>query len=283
MALAIFIRAFYSIGVKSATTNVRVHYTTLSTLFLAASGLMALSVALFTGGIDIGAMMDHKTLVALGVLTMVIGNAVYFMGQDLVDAGTTQIALSTKLVWTALLAMPILGTRYDIWQVLGMLLLVAAVYMAANGLGKGAASWGALLIAISAVSFAFNTIFAADLATELDLNTYLFVSYIATAVFTLPFSIRFVRRDLGYLIATKRESARHIAMASLASLVYFVVIYYTFRAAGDDKGLVSVLTNAQVVTTVFLASILLGEKESLKRKSIAAILVLAAAYLISGA
>ncbi|MEM6998126.1 MAG: DMT family transporter [Patescibacteria group bacterium] len=282
MAVAIFVRAFYSIAAKYAVTNVRVHYTNFSVLFLGLAGLIALGFSFFYEGIDLSILREETMLISLTIFTMVIGNVVYFKGQDMVDAGTTQIALSTKLVWAALLAMPILGTTYDGLQVLGMFILAGAILLTSKGISKGVASWGALLIAVSAISFAFNSIYLAQLAEATDVHTYLAVSYLGTAIFTIPLGLKNLKKDVSFVSKNKATTVKSMLFASLTSLVYFVAIYNTFNQAGDDRGLVSVLTNVQVVTTVLLAAIVLKERDQIGRKIFASMLVLLAAYLISG-
>lgn len=168
MTLAITVRATYSIATKTVTTHVRIHSTTLSTLLLFGSGLLAFVLSPLFGGLDFSGLAEHWVKVAVMVVSLGLGNIIYFRGQDMVDSGTTQVALASKLVWTALLAIPLLGSSYDWAQVAGMGILAVAVLIVAGNLSSKIASTGAIIIAVSAVAFSVNSLTSADIASQLS-------------------------------------------------------------------------------------------------------------------
>lgn len=282
LAIAVSIRAFYSVSTKLATNNLKIHHTTLSTLLVFESAIGALILSPLFGGLDFSGVGEHWFKVLVMVVSLGVGNIIFFKGQHMIDAGTTQIALASKLIWTALLAIPLVGASYDFKQVIGMLLLALAIVLAAGKISKGIASTGALIIALSAVSFSFNSLTAADVANELSAPAYLIISFVGAGLVSLIVGVKYLREDYRLLRSYKSKSIIFSGFASMMSLVYFIAIYYLFRQAGEDRGLAAVLINAQVVTTVILASILLKEKEHIVQKAIAAAMVLISALLVSG-
>ncbi len=281
MAGAIIIRAFYSVAAKSATNNVDIHPTNFSTLFLGIAGLVGFAATAPFGLPDLSILADEWVLILFVCLTMVFGNVIFFYGQRSIDTGTIQVALSSKLVWTALLAMPILGTRYSSLQVIGMVLLASAIYLISIGVKHKAEIKGILLIGLSAVSFGLNSVLLAKLSDVSSLSLFLLITYLGTALLGVVLGWKHLARDIDYL-REKPEKLLDMLYASLTSLGYFIVLYITFNEAGEDRGLVSVLTNAQVVTSVLLAAFLLHERANMRRKIAAGAIVLIAACLISG-
>ena len=279
---AVIARAVYSLAAKSMTTHVRIHSTTLSTVHLAIGGLLAVVISPFFGGLEFSGLSENWPIVITMIVSLGLGNIIYYSGQDLIDAGTSQVALSTKIIWTALLAIPLLGSTYEWSQVLGMAILVGAVLVVTGKLSSKIASKGAIIIAISAVAFSVNAVTSANLASEFSLPAYLALSFLGAAVFTFFTSFKYIQKDANYIRKNVAMTAKYITFASVVVLIYFVLVYYAFRDAGDDSGLATILTNAQVVATVILASIVLKERDNLPRKFIAGILVLISAFLISG-
>ncbi len=282
MAIAVVLRAFYSLGAKSSTTRLRIHHTTLSTLLVFGSAFLALLISPFIGGLDFSGLSEHWGKALVMVVSLGVGNVIYFKGQDMVDAGTTQIALATKLVWTALLAIPILGISYDGLQILGMFVLAAAILLVGRGITSKTVSLGAVIIAISAVSFSFNSLFSADVANEVSPVAYLLVSYIGAGLISLLSGLKYLKEDYLYMKADLGKTVKYGGLTAAINLAYFVSIYYAFDAANESRGLVAVLTNAQVVPTVIAATIFLGERDNLVRKVIAGLLVRVASDLIAG-
>jgi len=282
IVIAVAIRALYSLGTKASTTHVRVHHTTLSTVLLFGSAILSLLFSPFVGGLDFSGFADNWVSALIMVVSLGLGNIIYFRGQGMVDAGTTQIALATKLVWTAILAIPILGASYDLLQVGGMFVLAVAIFLVSSGIKSAAVSKGAVIIAISAVAFSFNSIFSADFANVVSPAAYLLVSYLGAGTISLIPSIKHLKKDVAYIKKNSQITMRYAGLTSFISFAYFLAIYYTFDAANSDNALPAVLTNAQVVTTVIAATFILGERENALRKSIAGVLVLIASVLIAG-
>lgn len=282
MGIAVILRAFYSIGTKSSTTHIKIHHATLSTLLLFSSAVMTLLLSPLLGGIDFSGASEHWFKIAVMIVSLGIGGPIYFKGQSLVDAGTTQIALATKLVWTALLAIPLLGASYDILQVIGMVILAIGIIIVGRGVSSSTVSKGALIIAVSAIAFSVNSLFSADVASELSAVAYLLLSYVGAGIISLVTGLKYLKEDVRYIGQNASKTIRYAGLTAAISTLYFTSLYFAFREAGESRGLAAILTNAQVVTTVIVASFVLKEKDNLLRKVAASVLVLVASYLIAG-
>ncbi len=279
--IAIFSRAFYSVSVKSMSSNVKVSASMQAVLLTLLAALLTLLLVPFLGFSTEGISQNWKIILVLAV-SQGVGNVIYFRGQEHLDAGTTQVALSSMLIWTALLSALFLGSSYSVRQYLGMVLLGICILFA-NSRTKGAAiaAKGIAYILVSAVVFSVFVVAGADLSSKINIVTYLLATYLGASIFSILGLHKTFRRDVGYLKANLTHSIKSTSLASITSLLYFMLIFYAFRLS-PDPGVVAVLANAQVVTTVFVAAILLQERERIFRKSISALIVLLAAYLISG-
>ncbi len=281
-AIAIFSRAFYSVSTKSLSTNVRTSAQTQAVLLPLIAAGFALMLIPFLG-FNVTGLGDAWLVAVVLAASQGLGNIIYFYGQNYIDSGVTQIALSSKLVWTALLAIPFLGTTYSAVQIIGMVLLLVGVLLVQHiGKNNKDIRKGMLLIALSAVSFSVFAIAGADIADKINPVAYLLVTYLGASLFALIAGLKHLRKDMTYLLKTNTvKSLKHFSYAAGTSTLYFTLVYYAYREA-PDPGIVAVLVNAQVITTVFVAIFILKEREHLPRKLLGGLTILFAAYLISG-
>lgn len=277
--VAIISRAFYSISTKALSSRVKLHEHTQSVILPFVGAVLALLLIPWFG-FNLQGLGQYWWLALLVGFTQGLGNIVYFYGQKYIDSGTTQVALSSKLVWSALLAVIFLGSKFSFVQIAGMVLLMLGVILVQQ-LGKKNKDIrkGMLLIGVSAVIFAVFAIAGAKLSKGVNPVVYLLVTYLGACVFASIIGFKDVARDLPYIKQNLNTVAKYFTYAAATSTVYFTLVYFAYRKA-PDAGVVAVLVNAQVVTTVLLATVLLKERDHLPRKLIAGLLVVLSSYLI---
>jgi len=279
--ISIVFRAFYSLGIRQASVKVPIKPITLSTLLLFISGIPPLLASPWYGGLDLSGLSGNYLAIFAMVLTLGIGNLIYFLGQKDVDAGTSQILLSTKLVWTVLISIVFLGFRYDLGQYIGMLLLTAAIAVIIYRKDKIEINRGGYFIMLSAVVFAVNSLVSANVANSISSVQFLTLSYFGAASLSFAYGFRDIRDDFAYLVGNIKDILYYVGGTSMINLLYFLFLYLAFDAANEQSDLVAVLTNAQVVTTVVASSLILKERDNIYRKIVAGVLVLISALMIA--
>ena len=280
-AIAIFSRAFYSISTRALSVNVKVHANTQAILLpLFAAGFSLLLIPLL--GFNTDGLIEHWWVGAIVAGSQGLGNIIYFYGQTYIDSGITQVALSSKLVWTAIMSVAFLGSTFDTVQIVGMVLLLLGISVVQQ-LGKHNKDIkkGMILIALSAVVFSVFAVSGADYANKVNPVAYLLVTYLGASLFAYVIGFKDLKKNRKYLKKHQANVWKYFGFAAGTSTLYFTLVYYAYREA-PDPGIVAVLVNAQVVTTVLVASVALRERDHIFRKLIAGIIVVVAAYLISG-
>lgn len=280
-AIAILTRAFYSISTRALSLNVKVSSNTQSVILPFYAALLSLLLIPFLG-LNFEGLRESWWVAALLALSQGMGNILYFYGQKYIDSGMTQIALSSKLVWTAIMSVAFLGSNFNAVQIVGMILLLAGILLVQNTKHHNSdTKKGVLLISASAVVFSVFAVTGADIASKINPVAYLLVTYLGASLFAALVGRRDLVKDKEYISNNKVKLFKYFGYAAGTSTLYFTLIYYAYREA-SDAGIVAVLVNAQVVTTVIVASIILKERQNLTRKIIAGLVVIVSAYLISG-
>src|SRR3989304_9633789 len=119
-------RAVYGVATKVLSENVVVTPITQSMLLTTSAGLLAIPLSFFIGGINFEGISGVWLSVLIVVLSQAIGNILYFQGIKHLDAGTTQIAFSSILIWGVLLSVFFLGSWFSGPQFIGILLMLVA-------------------------------------------------------------------------------------------------------------------------------------------------------------
>jgi drug/metabolite transporter (DMT)-like permease len=276
---AIFSRAGYGVLTKVMSIQVKTSSTTQAVLLMTTGTILAFILAPFFGGIQPKLLMPVWGIAGLMVLSSAIGNLTYFKGVSHLESSTAQIVFSSILLWSAILSWSFLNTRFSVWQLAGVLVLLAAILLAqyqGRSLKLGS---GAFWVLVSAACFAVFQVLSAKLAVTVNPGTYLVLSYLgpAAVIFmlypkTIVRDLRENRRQLGNLILV-------ISFTAAASLTYFVLSYLAYQVA-PNSGIVVILLTSQVVVAVILSIIFLRERSGIPRKLTAGLLALLAGILI---
>lgn len=279
--LAIIARATYSLGTRLLSRDIQVSPQAQSLLLTTASGLRALIVSSFIGGINFSAVSQNLFPILLIVSTSVFGNIIYFKGQKQLDAGTTQIAFSSILIWGTLLSIIFLNSRFSLLQVIGILLMLIAIILVQNIKKKMKTNinTSVLYIVSSALLFAVFQVTSASISSLFSTVTYIVLSSFGTALVIFLISFKKIKEDFKKLILQIKNTSLKTLFASGTSLLYLIFSYLAYRSA-PDRGVVVVLLTAQVVLSVIFGIFFLKEKENKARKLFAGALAFLAGVLI---
>ena len=203
----------------------------------------------------------------------------YFKGLEKLDAGTTQIALSSILIWNTALSVIFLNSNFSIKQIIGIIFLMFAILIVQYSKGRNKLTSHIVYIILSAVAFAIFQVTTALLANTMSTATYLFLSYFGAMILTIVLYYKKVAADIQTIKNNSLIIGRNAVFVSGTSITFLLFLYYAFQSA-PDKGVVAVLQTSQVVLTVIFGIIFLKEYGGMKRKLLAGIIALIAGILI---
>ena len=277
--LSIIFRALFSIALKIQSNQANVSPITHSVLLTSLGALFALIISPLIGGIFLNEILDVWLITLIMIISQVIGNILYFKGLERLDAGTTQIALSSILIWNTALSVIFLNSNFSIKQIIGIIFLMFAILIVQYSKGRNKLTSHIVYIILSAVAFAIFQVTTALLANTMSTATYLFLSYFGAMILTIVLYYKKVATDIQTIKNNSLIIGRNAVFVSGTSITFLLFLYYAFQSA-PDKGVVAVLQTSQVVLTVIFGIIFLKEYGGMKRKLLAGIIALIAGILI---
>jgi drug/metabolite transporter (DMT)-like permease len=279
-AISIFSRSLYSVASRNLSVKVKVSAITQTFLISVVSGSINILISPFFGGIQFSSIQSNALAILFIIAASAAGNLLYFTGQKNLDAGTTQVAFSSILVWGVVLSYFLLGSHLTFTQIFGSLLLLVAIFLTQKSFKllqpDNRSVW---FIICSTLMFSLFQVLSADISKTISTGTYLFVNSfgVAFALFLIYF-----RKILTELLAIADKGASVFTSTLFAcstSILYFIFSYLAYQKA-PDPGLVVILLTSQVILSVLLGIVFLRERDNLPKKVFAAILALVAAILI---
>lgn len=277
--LAITSRALYSVASKLLSGHVKVSAITHSLLLTTIAGLLSFFLSPLVGGISFAGAERYWIAILIMILSQTFGNIFYFKGLRHLDAGTSQIAFSSILIWGAILSTLFLGSSFSNQQLIGIAILLLAIILAQYNNRKLQLSPGITDVIISAVLFAVFQVSSADLAKNISSGAYLLLAYLGPSLLVGVLYAKTVGKDLPALATQLRNTASKTFLASGLSLGYFIFSFFAYQQA-PDRGVVVVLLTSQVILSVVFGIILLKEKANMGRKLVAGMLSVIAGVLI---
>lgn len=277
--LAITARATFSLGTKLLSRDVKVSVQTQSLLLPLGSGLLALIISPFFGWLNFHSIQQNLIPMLIIISSQVVGNVLYFNGQKFLDAGITQIALSSTLVWGTMLSIVFLKSRFSFLQFFGIVVMMLAIALIQNKKRGAKINFSILYIMGAAVSFSVFQVVSAFVSTRINTATYLTTTYLGTALLTFLIYVKTIKADAEKLASQLKNTFSKTLFASGTSLLYFVFSYLAYRYA-PDRGVVVILLTAQVVLSVIFGILFLKEKDNMAKKLLAGALAFIAGVLI---
>ena len=277
--LAVLSRAIYGIASKVFSTHVPVSAVTQSVILTGVGSLLAFAFSPLTGGISFQ-NFHHVWIIALiMVISQIFGNLAYFKGIEKLEASITQIAFSSIVIWGAFLSSFLLGSHFALLQILGIILLVGAIFLIQYKKGKVRVSIHIAYIFIAAACFAVFQVTSAQLAQVMSAGTYLLLAYLGSAVLLSLLYWKKVAKEVQLLFKNVKNVLAASLFASGTSLFYFLFSYFAYRVA-PDRGVVVLLLTTQVIVSVILGILFLKERDRIKQKIVAGILTVIASVMI---
>ncbi len=277
--LAVIARAVYGVLTKVLSNFVKVGFITQTSLLMIAGTIWALLLSPFVGGIHLEGISSVWFVLAIAIVTSALGNVFYFKGIATLESGTTQVAFSSILIWSVIMAWVFLGTRLSLMQALGVLLLLFAILLAQYQKNSFKPKPGIWLIVASAACFAGFQISSAQLSHTMTPGTYLVLTYFGDALLIgMPY-ISQIKREMTAKGARLSGLFLTVAITGALSILYNVFAYYAYKTA-PDAGIVVLLLTTQVVLAVILSIVFLKERTNIGYKLTAGAMAVIAAVMI---
>ena len=261
---------------KILSTSAKTSAYTQATLLSLVCAAVALFMTPFLGGITTDFSRVSLVTLALVALGQGLGNIFYFTAIKTLTNGTAQIAFSSILIFNTTLSIIFLNLHLSVFNIFGVILLLIAITSVVSGkvvFDKR----GVFLMVVGAFFYAVFQLSSSKLSHQVTAGTYLLVAYLGGAIVVFLLKSKLVLQDM-------RKSGSGIAIrnslyAAVPSLGNFLFAYYAYRSA-PRPAIVAILLTSQVVVTILLGYFILKERDNVKRKVSAALLVVASAALI---
>lgn len=276
--LSVLFRAIYGVMTKVLSNQVKTSVYTQATLLPLAGAAIAIVLSPLLGGLDFNFANVSIVAVLLVILGQGLGNITYFAAIKNLTNGTAQIAFSSILLFNTVLALIFLNLHLSLVNVFGLFLLMLAILSVVTGKIELHRK-GVVLMVFSAFLFSVFQLASAEISSQVGAAMYLLIAYLGAAAVVFLLKWRVIIKDIAK--APKKATLGIPLLTALPSLGNFLFAYYAYREA-PEPAKVAMLLTAQVVLTVFLSYIFLKEKGHLRRKVVAAVLVVISAVLIKG-
>lgn len=276
--LAILSRSVYSLATKVLSENVKVSPITQSVLQSVFSGLLAIPFALAINQFSFVNILSSWQSLLLIMLVVAFGNILYYQGIKWLDAGTTQIAFSSILIWGTLLSIVYLSSRFTLIQFAGIGLMLLAILLIQYQ-KKLTFNKGVWLVIASAGMFAVFQVLSAKIANTVSTGAYLTLTYFGSSLVLAALYPKVLVNEIKTVSKQLTSAFKATLFASSTSLLYFIFAYFAYRAA-PDSGVVVILLTAQVVVSVLLGIVFLNERKNMPKKIWAGVLAFIASILI---
>ncbi len=279
--LSVLSRAVYGVSTKVLSVNVKASSKTQAFLLLAYLTAIAILVSPFIGGISFKGLGSIWHVALIMIVSSAYGNILYFKGMETLDAGTSQIAFSSILIWGTLLSIIFLESHFSFLQLFGIIILLLAIFIAQYNKRAFKIKRGVVYIIFSAALFAIMQVSSAEMAKTISTGGFLISSYFGSALIIGAVYFSNITADIRGLKNSIPTTLKSITFSSITSFLYFIFSYLAYKTA-PDPGVVVVLLSSQVLLAVILGVIFLKEEDNIPRKILAGALAVIGGILIAG-
>ncbi len=204
------------------------------------------------------------------------GNLLLFKGLKTVEASDTTILVTTRAIWTILVALLFLNETLNPLRILGIFLIFGAIILVFGTKEKIKLNKGAIFILLSAVCFGVELANDSYILRQSEVVSFTAIGFLLPAIAMIIFQPKALFRAKQLL-----QPKRGIKML-LLSIIYSIqaiTAYLAYKLGGNISQLAPIFQSS-LILTVILAIIFLNEKDRLKIKLASAVLVTIGILLI---
>lgn len=190
-----------------------------------------------------------KKLILIGLIGGSIPFILYFEGLKTVAATNANLIHKTLFLWVAAMAIPFLGEKLNIWQIVGYL-LVATSNIFIGGFSGFTGSTAEIMILAATILWSVENIIAKITLKDLDSNIVAWGRMFLGCIFLILFAVW--QNKLGLLLQLKPEQAFPI-LGSIVFLTGYVITWYKALKLAPATLVTSVLIISTPITNVLSA------------------------------
>ncbi len=244
-------------------------------IFQSLVGLVILAAAL-THGFAVPNLAKYWLNVLIMVTLYGGANVIIFKALKVIDASTFTILFASRAFWTIAGALLFLGEGYSWARLVGTLLIIMSIGLVSWKKQKVGLGRGELLALLAGLLFGLAFVNDAFIIQGSDVLSYEAIAFILPTLGILAVQPRSVKKmphllSKGFLVKLLALSVLYGASAVTVFMAYKV---------GHNAAQIAPLVQTTTVVTVILSIIFLGEKTSLVRKSIGAVLSFVGVVLV---
>jgi len=205
----------------------------------------------------------NKNVLLLGFILGIfytIGFQLQLVGLKFTSASKSAFITGLAVIFTPIFQMLIEKKLLSIWQIVGVLLTCAGLFIITNP-GTGDINYGDILTVFSALSYGIYIVFIGRFALKADVNGLVVMQFLTVVVFSLPFALYYYDSNFGFEITGKII----ITLLYLSILATVVCTYlHTKYQRETTPTKAAIIFSFEPIFAVIIASLFYNEEITLK-------------------
>lgn len=245
-------------------------------VFLSISGIIATIIAYCRGVLAIQLNINYLIIFLFIGIASAMGYFLKYSGFKTLGASEVVILASTTKLWNVFGASIFLGEELTYKKIAGTLIIILGAAFVVYKNGSFKINSGTIFVLISAILFAFADILGYKVLNDIEASNFQIYFYFLPVIALLiakPDSIG----KFGYYFKATR-AIRVVALGLLDTLG--MLLLFIAYQAGGPASIIAPLSATKIIVTVFLAMIILREKENYKSKIIGSVVATVGVVLL---
>ena len=230
--------------------------------FYGVVGLFALIFAVLRGGfhyqISVDLLLYFILITIFAALTSVLG----FRAIQLIEASESSILISSSRLWVVLGAFIFLQEAFSMQKLIGTVVILVGITIAQWKKQKFVLNEGVIFALLAAFSFAITELVSFFILRKFDATSFAVYTNWLPVIALLLIRPRSFKKLAFYL---KRKNAINISLVSISDISATLFLFYAYQVGRNASQIVPIMAT-QTIVTVFLAVIILKEKNYMLQK-----------------
>lgn len=205
------------------------------------------------------------------------GNIALLKGLQQIEVSTSSIIMSTMPVWSIIASIIIYGQELTWIDIAGTVLIMSAPIIVFFQSSRPSRA-GVLFTLIGSVCFAVATVIDGEVAANTDILSYQTLAFVLPALPIFLYALLSKQFSTDKLIYYLKEPKFYIFNTLYAVAAYTLLSAY---ATARDAAFIFPIASTQIIVTVLLAALFMGERQNLVRKLVATTLAISGVLILS--
>ena len=230
--------------------------------FYAVVGLFALIIAVIRGGFQYQISADLLPYFILITIFAALTSVLGFRAIQLIEASESSILISSSRLWVVLGAFIFLQEAFSMQKLIGTVVILVGITIAQWKKQKFVLNEGVIFALLAAFSFAITELVSFFILRKFDATSFAVYTNWLPVIALLLIRPRSFKKLAFYL---KRKNAINISLVSISDISATLFLFYAYQVGRNASQIVPIMAT-QTIVTVFLAVIILKEKNYMLQK-----------------